>query len=207
MNIVNIENLSDIIANRTDSSSVLLVGMDGLGGAGKSTAAEKLKCRLNERDIGVGILHIDDFINPRAVRYNDAYPQWECYYNLQWRYDYLIDEILAPIKTEGSFSKMIELYDKENDSYLKEAFCTSNGGIVIVEGIFLQRKELSGIFECMVYIDVPEKTRLERVLKRDVYIGSAEDIADKYEKRYFPAERKYLSECDPIGSADYILSI
>lgn len=42
------------------------------------------------------------------------------------------------------------------------------------------------------------KGRLKRVLLRDKYIGELEDIRCKYERRYFPAEEKYILEYSPI---------
>lgn len=71
-----------------------------------------------------------------------------------------------------------------------------------MEGIFLQRKELEGIFDYMIYMDIPEDVRLQRVLLRDTYIGSENDIRAKYENRYFPAERRYFSRYRPDMNAD-----
>ena len=42
-------------------------------------------------------------------------------------------------------------------------FPIHNNTIVMVEGIFLQKKEYNIIFDYMIYIDIPEKVRLERV--------------------------------------------
>lgn len=83
-------------------------------------------------------------------------------------------------------------------------FPIHNNTIVMVEGIFLQKKEYNIIFDYMIYIDIPEKVRLERVLKRDTYIGDEEQIIAKYENRYFPAEHKYIEEYQPKNNADFI---
>ena len=57
----------------------------------------------------------------------------------------------------------------------------------------------------MIYLDVPEDVRLHRVLNRDTYIGDAQQITEKYENRYFPAERHYFNEYHPDKLADYII--
>lgn len=181
----------------------LVVGIDGLGGAGKSTVSETLRKMFRGDGISVTVLHIDDFIHPKSVRYNDKYAEWECYYNLQWRYDYLINEVIMPLK-RGSFSGKTELYDKDSDTYFLSETDIPVGSIVIVEGIFLQREELRGVFDYMIYIDIPEEIRLERVLERDGYIGGKEQIKAKYENRYFPAERYYVKTCSPCDNADYV---
>lgn len=188
-----------------DPAHTLVVGIDGLGGAGKSTLSEKL-CQLLRRDHAVALFHIDDFIHPRAVRYNDGYAAWECYYTLQWRYDYLLDAVVNPIKC-GDFIGKVELYDKDNDTYFFNDVSVPVGSIVIIEGIFLQRPELDGAFDYVVFIDVPEKTRLDRVLERDGYIGTKAEIREKYDNRYFPAERYYAEMCVPSEKADYIIKM
>ena len=99
----------------------------------------------------------------------------------------------------------VELYDKDHDSYYTKNMTAETKTAVIVEGIFLQKKELQGLFDYMIYLDVPEDTRLQRVLNRDTYIGDAQQITEKYENRYFPAERLYFNEYHPDKLADHVI--
>lgn len=198
--------IAEQIKNLHNPSRTLIVGIDGLGGAGKSTISEELYKHLSEENYNVTLLHIDDFIHPRAVRYNDNYAEWECYYNLQWRYDYLMNEIITPLKNSVDFKASIELYDKDNDTYILSETSVPVGNIVIIEGVFLQRQELKGVFDYMIYIDIPEEIRLDRVLERDGYIGDKQQIKAKYDNRYFPAEHHYIEICSPSTSADYIIA-
>ena len=196
--------ITDLIISRYNRERTLIVGIDGAGGAGKSTISDTLEKELRSKGYNVAVFHIDDMIHPRAVRYNDDYPQWEQYYYLQWRYDYFMREVISPIR-EGRSLGPIELYDKENDSYKTVLSDIPAGSIVIVEGVFLLRSELEGAFDVTVYIDVSKEERLERVLKRDGYIGDSEAILKKYNERYFPAEDHYLEECSPKEKADIII--
>jgi uridine kinase len=196
--------LEKIKEKLTDGKTVI-VGIDGLGGAGKSYISEEIYEELSGENIPIEVLHIDDFIHPKNIRYNDNYAEWECYYNLQWRYDYLLENVINPIKKNGKFTGLIELYDKDVDRYEKKSVDIKEGSVVLIEGIFLQREELSQIFDYMIYIDVPESERLKRVLKRDGYIGTVDDIKEKYENRYFPAERHYVNMYSPSKLADYVV--
>lgn len=193
------------IKNLYNPNRTIIVGIDGLGGAGKSTISEELYKLLSEENYNIALLHIDDFIHPRAVRYNDSYNEWECYYNLQWRYDYLMNEVVNPIKKGADFNAKVELYDKDNDTYFLNETNVPVGSIVIIEGVFLQRQELRGAFDYMIYIDIPEEIRLNRVLERDGYIGDKEQIKAKYDNRYFPAEHHYIEMYSPSEKADYII--
>lgn len=196
--------ICDQIEKLYDKSQTIIIGIDGLGGAGKSTISEQLFMQLHKK-YHVAVLHIDDFIHPEAIRYNNNFAEWECYYVLQWRYDYLLDSVIHPIQSGEPFHREIELYDKEKDTYFLRQIDIPVGSIVIVEGIFLQREELAGIFDYVIYMDISEETRLSRVLMRDGYIGDAEQIREKYENRYFPAERLYAANCRPAEKADYVI--
>ncbi|WP_353093314.1 AAA family ATPase [Tissierella praeacuta] len=199
------EALLNKIMSEYDSKETIIIGIDGLGGAGKSTITELLKTQLQNINYYPVVLHIDDFIHPKHIRYDESKEEWYCYYNIQWRYDYLIKEVLLPIKQGIEIYKEIELYNKENDLYILEQIRIPHGSILLIEGIFLQRKELERYFDYMIYVEVPKETRFTRVINRDTYIGEAKDIKLKYERRYFPAENKYIKEYCPIENADFVL--
>lgn len=198
----NLNLLFDKIKTLLNQNKSPIIGIDGLGGAGKTTISEIIIDELKKNNIHTVLLHIDDFIHKREVRYNPNFPDWQCYYDLQWRYDYFC-EVIDRIKSSGYTN--VELYDKENDLYINKHFSVSDCTVIIVEGIFLQRKELVNLFDYMIYIDIPERVRLNRVLLRDTYIGTKEEILFKYENRYLPAEHKYIEEYNPSQKADFIV--
>lgn len=198
----------DIIKNvikKQKRDEAFLIGMDGLGGAGKTTFAEKLKRNLEFNGFHVVLLHMDDFIHPQKIRYSAKQDEWICYYDKQWRYDYVIENILYPIHLGETIDQNIEIYDKKNDTYEKRHVSIGSNTIVMLEGVFIQRPELKMFFDFVVYMDVPKDKRLERVLLRDTYIGDRIKIQEKYEKRYFPAEDFYMKSCSPIANADYVM--
>jgi len=203
-NNMNAAKITDEIMKRRSTDKTFMVGLDGLGGAGKSTVAEEVRKLLAEKDVNAEIFHIDDFIHPKAVRYNDDYPQWEQYYYLQWRYDHFLEAVAGPVR-HGRELPPVELYDKDNDTYFVKSIQIPMGSVVLTEGIFLQREELEGAFDYMIYFDVPEEERLRRVLLRDGYIGDERAIREKYENRYFPAERFYAEKYSPAEKADTVL--
>jgi len=177
-----------------------LIGIDGLGGSGKTMYAYKLQRQLE----GSVILHLDDFVHKKEVRYNDNYEGWYCYYHLQWRYDYLIQKLLLPLKSGLDVNEIIEVYNRETDSYTLRKIEIPVGTTVIIEGVFLQRPELRPYFETVIYLELDKETRLQRISDRDIYMGNKEEVALKYEQRYFPAEEKYIEQCNPLALADVI---
>lgn len=185
---------------KNHSKCSTLIGIDGLGGSGKTMYAYKLQQQLEDSVI----LHLDDFVHKKEVRYNENYEEWYCYYHLQWRYDYLIQKLLLPLKNGLDVNETIEVYDRETDSYMLRKIEIPVGTTVIVEGVFLQRPELRPYFETVIYLELDKETRLKRISDRDIYMGNKEEIALKYEQRYFPAEEMYIEQCNPFALADIV---
>lgn len=184
---------------------VFVLGIDGLGGSGKTTFVQMLIASFKAEGIKTNILHIDDFIYPKSVRYDSSKKEWECYYYLQWRYDYLLKEIFIPIKSGHTIDKQIEIYDKDKDNYYFQHLKLDCDTILIIEGVFLQRIELRPFLDYVVFIDVPKEERLKRVLNRDTYIGDGKAIVAKYENRYFPAEEHYITHYTPAKKANHTI--
>ncbi len=193
--------LSEWLIEKITQQNCRIIGIDGLGGAGKTTISAQLSDAVRSLGMPVTILHIDDFIHPRCVRYRDDVAEWKCYYDLQWNYAPLL-KLLSAFRRDGIYSGEVLLYNKDEDGYDAQEIRIPENGIVLVEGVFLQRQELSGVFDAVIYLDVPESVRLSRVLQRDGYIGDADAIRQKYENRYFPAEHFYVESCKPAERAD-----
>lgn len=187
------------------NSMPLCIGIDGMGGSGKSTFSEQLAQAFQKQHIPVSIFHLDDFIHPRSVRYDTRFSEWENYYYRQWRYDDFIKTVLLPFRNGIETPQSISLYDKETDTYYTQTVVLPVHGVLIAEGVFLQRAPLKNQFDKIIYLSVPESVRLNRVLQRDTYIGTAQQIIEKYENRYFPAERHYLAKHHPEQTADFLI--
>lgn len=185
--------------------NIILVGIDGLGGAGKNTLSDDIYRYLNKKKIYTIVFHIDDFINNKETRYNEKCPAWKYYYEIQWRYKYFINDVLKKVSKSGDTDIDVELYDKNSDTYFIQKYNIALKTIVIVEGVFLQREQLKKLFDYIIYIDIPKPIRFARILKRNAYIGSKNQIIEKYKCRYFPAENKYVNEYRPGDVADYVI--
>lgn len=179
-----------------------IIGVDGLGGSGKTTFSKRLQ-QTFERAY---LFHLDDFIHPRKIRYDEKYEEWEAYYHAQWRYDYLLQTLIRPLFDGEPIDQIIQFYHKETDTYDLKRIQIPAGSTVILEGVFLQRDTLRSYFSHVYYIDVNKETRLARVLDRDGYIGDKAAILAKYENRYFPAEEQYVKEYNPIKLAHTVIT-
>lgn len=181
-----------------------IIGIDGLSGAGKTTLVEKLQDNLIDEGFKLEVIHIDDLIEVRAKRYNTGHPEWYEYYILQWDVHQIRENIFKAIH-KRSKDIHLKFYEPESDQSYRKSIHLEQCNMVIVEGIFLQRKEWSAFFDYMIYLDCPKNVRYDRVLQRDAYIGDLNERVSKYERRYWMAEDYYLIEENPLENSDMVL--
>ncbi len=133
--------------------SLLIIGIDGCGGAGKSTLANKIKSNFST----VTIVHMDDFYLPSAKIVNEHPTNKSIGADFDWKR--LLQEVLDPISNgiEGCYKR----YDWETDS-LAESHTVSANGIVIIEGVYATRQELAGIYDLKIWVNCPRETRIKR---------------------------------------------
>jgi uridine kinase len=104
--------------------------------------------------------------------------------------------------------------DLSPDAYYEDAFdldafaaaVEAALGIVVADGVFLQRPELAHLWTLVVYLDCAPEVTLERALVRDLErFGSRATVLERYAARYLPAQERYRREVDPAAKADVVL--
>ena len=97
------------------------------------------------------------------------------------------------------------LLDLLTDKYeVVREYSFARDTIVIFEGVFLFRPELSPYIDFKVFLDVPFDESKRRAEERDVPIYGKE-VLEKYDSKYLTAQRKYLNEFPPERTADIVI--
>jgi uridine kinase len=166
----------------------LVVGIDGAGGAGKSTLARGISDAFTGR---VSIVECDHFYRPL----NDAqYSPEQAYENyFDWRR--LRDEVVIPLR-EGK-SARYQRYDWSTDR-LAEWIEVEPREIVLIEGVFSMRPELRPLIEVAIFIETPRAERMRRMVARPQESTSWID-------RWMAAEDWYLEHAAPNRHADLVV--
>lgn len=179
----------------------LIVAIDGLGGAGKTTFVNDLANTLKKVST-INVLHMDDYIVEREKRYNTGYDEWFEYYYLQWDVA-CIKNFLE--KVQGNAQELtLPFYNRTTNTVVNIKKVFEPNSMLLIEGVFLQRKDWRSFYDYTIFLECPLEIRKERVLKRDTYIGNVSAIMNKYEKRYWIAEDYYLTKEQPLQQADCI---
>ncbi|WP_377865260.1 kinase [Bacillus sp. R86525] len=174
-----------------------IIGIDGLSRSGKTTLVKKLVENMKRSGISFHIFHIDDHITERNKRYNTGFAGWYEYYNLQWDIDWLLRNLFQ--KLQSDIELELPFYHDETDSCEMKEIHLPLVGVIIVEGVFLQRKEWRDFFHYMVYLDCPREKRFLRESEE------TRKKLSKFQNRYWRAEDYYLKMELPKDGADLVI--
>lgn len=176
-----------------------VIGINGIDGAGKTTFAESLENYLKAKEIATQLIHLDDFQFPKTIRYSGT-DQVDNYYNKSFNLDLVID-LLSPIQKKQPVSLKLKTLDLVTDKFTNEReYTIKPDTIVILEGVFLFRKELAPYIDLKIFLDIPFEECKKRAISRD-----SQEIVEKYDAKYLPAQVKYLREYPPDKVADIIV--
>ncbi len=183
------------------------VGIDGGSATGKTKFAKELALIIEEMGGSVVCSSIDGFHNPAEIRQQQGEFSATGYYEDSFNLSAVISHVLIPLGPDGTrlFKPAIFDYKQESQVEVKEQQVYSDS-ILIMEGVFLFRKELNPFWDFRIFIDAGFKVILERALQRDLeYFGSEEQLLKKYQQRYIPGQQYYRKLENPRDKADLVV--
>ncbi len=154
----------------------LLVGIDGCGGSGKSTFANKIKKNLPNSEI----VRMDDFYDGEQIDWLRVKRQ-----------------VLGPLSRNQYAEYQVYDWHRSKLAGWKQV---NVGKIVIIEGIFSLKKELSEFYDFKIWIDCPRELRFQRGIERD-----GEAMKEKWLNDWMPSEDMYVDNENPDKFADLVL--
>lgn len=183
-----IERVLRLIHLRRQSGSPLLIAVEGLGGAGKSTLAAQLSAALP----GSSIVEVDDFYRPMTAEERAKLGPREGY-ERYFDWTRLLEEAIEPLRQRRR--ARFQRYDWEMGR-LRGWREVAPGDVVIVEGVYSTRPELSALFGVTVFVDTPREQRADRMAARGYdnldWLDHWMAAEDWYVSRHRPAERADL---------------
>jgi HAD superfamily hydrolase (TIGR01549 family) len=194
------ERILNDVKRKKLKDKAFVIGINGIDGSGKTKFAESLEKFLISRNYETQAIHLDDFHNPRALRYAGE-DQVENYYNRSFNISLVIEKLLAPLHRKSTISTKLTLLDWRTDKYdIEREYRFNQNTIVIFEGVFLFRKEFAPYIDYKLFLDIPFEESKRRAIVRD-----PKAVIKKYDDKYLPAQAKYLQEYPPRQVADMVI--
>ncbi|MGN6605521.1 MAG: uridine kinase family protein [Jatrophihabitans sp.] len=154
------------------------VGIDGFGGAGKSTLAGAIADAVPR----AVVVHIDDFAGPHVA---------------EWDFDRFERQLAAPLRAGRPARYQVWDWDADTGGDWVDV---PPGRVMIVEGVSCTRAEVRMAWDLTVWVDTPREVRLQRALERD---GAA--LLPVWLERWLPSEEAYATRERPQHRVDLIV--
>jgi uridine kinase len=166
------------------------VGVDGRSAAGKTTFADRLAAVADASGRNVVRASIDDFHPPGHKRRHYTV---ETYYDFAFDYGRFRSWVLDPLGPGGDRRCRLAYRDSFNDVPASSRVVTvPDDGILIVDGAFLLRPELSPGLDLVIWLHVPFEVMVNRAVVRDTaWVGDADQVWRRYTQHWIPLHELY----------------
>ena len=176
----------------------VVVAIDGMDGAGKTHFANDLAVALTATGRSVFRASIDDFHRSQAERHARGADSADGYYRDSFDYSTFRRVLLEPFRMGGSTAFVTAAFDHVRDLPVQSKWRTGpKDAMLVLDGIFLNRPELAGLWNYSVWLDVTREIAEKRMLDRD---GPTENV-----ERYRGGQDLYLAEVNPRTAASSII--
>lgn len=180
-----------------------LLGVDGPDAAGKTSFADDLALALRRAGFTVFRASLDDFHHPREHRYRAGRLSAEGYYRDAFDVSLFRRVLAEPFRLGGSTGFQLAGFDLARDVPREAEWMTGPAdAVLVVDGVFLQRSELRGLWNFSVWLDAEADVRLARMVERD---GADADPESPANRRYSDAHRFYVRDTHPNAAASAIV--
>lgn len=201
--------LKHLLVSRVPSRP-FLVGIDGMTCSGKTTFARNLATALTSEGYHTCGISIDDFCNPRALRYRTDEPEALQVYKYNFREELFLENVLRPARDNGNLEFSFTALDPVTDRNSRQvSYVLYSHSVAIIEGLHMFKPIFNSYFDYRIMITIDPATQIERARVRDVVDrhNPPEEIEDKYVNRYRPSFEFYLRQDDPMSNIDlYIIN-
>ena len=129
-----------------------IVAIDGPAGSGTADFAAGLAAAIKRTSHAAFVASIEDFHRDQA----SVEPEFDeaAFYRSDYDYSLLRRILLDPFKTPGHGGFVLAGYDRERRQPIEPKWMTApDDAVLIVEGVFLNRPELRGLWSYSVWLD------------------------------------------------------
>ncbi|MBG9580236.1 uridine kinase [Bacillus thuringiensis] len=182
------------------------VGVSGITASGKTTFANELAEEIKKRGLPVTRASIDDFHNPKVIRYTQGKESARGYYEDAHDYTAFKERLLKPLGPNGNLQYETISHNLKTDIPVhNEPLMAQPNMVLIVDGTFLLKKDVEHLFDYKIFVDTDFEIARKRGAKRETEaFGSYEEAEKMFLSRYHAACKMYIDEHNPKECADVV---
>jgi len=171
---------------KVPASNAMLVGISGIDASGKGYLTRLLSEPLRAKGLNAAVISIDGWLNLPHVRFDLDDPAANFYRNAI-RFQEMFDHLVLPLRENRSINLTADFAEETAAEYRKHNYRFDAIDIILLEGIFLFKREFVHHYDLKIWIDCLFETALERAIARPQEGLSPEATAYASESIYFPA--------------------
>lgn len=181
----------------------IVLAVDGLDGSGTAAFADALAEVFAEDGSAVFRASMTGFQRPRAERFARGRDSADGYYLDTFDEATFRRTLIDPFRTGGSAGFQLAAFDADRDAPVEAQWVTApRDAVLVVDGVFLLRPELKGIWEWSIWLEVPPRIAFANLARQGR--GEADPDAPA-NARVRGAQRRYWREADPRRDASAIV--
>ena len=182
------------------------VGVSGITASGKTTFANEVAEEIKKRGLPVTRASIDDFHNPKVIRYTQGKESARGYYEDAHDYTAFKERLLKPLGPNGNLQYETISHNLKTDIPVhNELLMAQPNMVLIVDGTFLLKKDVEHLFDYKIFVDTDFEIARKRGAKRETEaFGSYEEAEKMFLNRYHAACKMYIDEHNPKECADVV---
>jgi uridine kinase len=155
----------------------VIVGVDGDSHSGASGVADDLATTLREGGRKAFRASMTNFHRSRSSRDESLPDSPETYYDRAFDYSVFQRVLIDPFRSAGSTSFVLAAFDEKRDTAIQPKWMSSGAdATLIVDGVFLNRPELAGLWNYTIYVETDVETDVEGAEAADA--GGVTDDGD-----------------------------
>lgn len=202
-------NISDLVAavvNRYEAHQLrtaFTVAVSGIDAAGKGYISRLLQDALREKGYHTVLINADPWQNPVSIRLQKENAAANLYEHI-FRWDDLFQQLIVPLRKNKSIFLETKGIRTDADIYYPLLYDISNIDIMLVEGVFLLKRQYLSYFDLKIWVYCSFETGMQRAIQRNAEQLDEEALLHDYHTFYYPAQQYHFEKDDPAGNADLV---